>query len=156
VERIGRLIAWKVEFFPWAEFFSTVQASPVGCHEELLRNKVSVVLWLFLFKGGKVLEVFWGSFGSQRCFGDFLDKTGLTGLPNQPDRFPLLVEMLSPTEAVRPVSETGLTGFWLLAAGSCWFPLRVSSSCWLCFAPRSSSTPVAAWTWKKKLREAYE
>jgi hypothetical protein len=34
------------------------------------------VLWLLLFKGGKVLEVFW----SWRCFGEFLDKTGMTGL----------------------------------------------------------------------------
>jgi hypothetical protein len=39
---------------------------------------------------------------------------------------------------------------------SCWFPLRVSSGCWLCLAPRSSSTPVAAWTWQEKLAEAYE
>jgi hypothetical protein len=33
VERIGRSIAWKVEFFPWAEFFPTVQiklARPVS------------------------------------------------------------------------------------------------------------------------------
>jgi hypothetical protein len=30
--------------------------SPVGCREELLSEKVSVVLWLFLFKGGEVLE----------------------------------------------------------------------------------------------------
>jgi hypothetical protein len=43
------------------------------------------VLWLFLFKGGEVheevflLEGFWG----------VLDKTGLTGLLNQSDRFPL-------------------------------------------------------------------
>jgi hypothetical protein len=58
------------------------------------------MLWLFLFKGGKVLEVFWGCFESRRCLGDFLDKTGLTVLPNLPDRFSLPVERLSPTEAV--------------------------------------------------------
>jgi hypothetical protein len=53
-----------------AEFFPTVQAktglagfpnrcdrfSPVGCREEFLTEKVSVVPWLFLFKGGEVLE----------------------------------------------------------------------------------------------------
>jgi hypothetical protein len=55
-----------------------------------LSKKVSVVLWLFLFKGGEVLEEFWG----------FLDKTGLTSLPNQPDQFPLPVERLSPRESV--------------------------------------------------------
>jgi hypothetical protein len=55
-----------------------------------LSKKVFVVLWLFLFKGGEVLEEFWG----------FLDKTGLTSLPNQPDQFPLPVERLSPRESV--------------------------------------------------------
>jgi hypothetical protein len=45
------------------------------------------VLWLLLFKGGKALEVFWVS----GDFGEFLEKTGLTGLPNQSDRFPLPV-----------------------------------------------------------------
>jgi hypothetical protein len=48
------------------------------------------VLWLFLFKGGEVLE-------AERFFGEFLDKTGLTGLLNRSDQFPLPV---SPTEAV--------------------------------------------------------
>jgi hypothetical protein len=28
----------------------------MGCREEFLSEKVSVVLWLFLFKGGEVLE----------------------------------------------------------------------------------------------------
>jgi hypothetical protein len=28
----------------------------VGCHEEFLGKEVSVVLWLFLFKGVEVLE----------------------------------------------------------------------------------------------------
>jgi hypothetical protein len=73
-------------------FFSTVQAktsltgfpnrsdrfSPVGCREGFLSKNVSVVLWLFLFKGGEVLEVgflsegFWGVSGQ-----------------NQSDQFPL-------------------------------------------------------------------
>jgi hypothetical protein len=52
--------------------------------------KVSVVLWLFLFKGGEVLEMFCGVSG----------QTGLTGLPYRSDRFPLLIERLSPTKAV--------------------------------------------------------
>jgi hypothetical protein len=45
------------------------------------------MLWLLLFNGRKALEVFLVS-GS---FGEFLDKTGLTGLPNRSDRFPLPV-----------------------------------------------------------------
>jgi hypothetical protein len=56
----------------------------VGCREEFLSKEVSVVLWLFLFKGEEVLKV--GMF-----FGEFLDRTGLTGLPNRSDRFPLPV-----------------------------------------------------------------
>jgi hypothetical protein len=40
-----------------------------------------------LFRCGKALEVFWVS-GS---FGEFLDKIGLTCLPNRSDRFPLSV-----------------------------------------------------------------
>jgi hypothetical protein len=58
--------------------------SPVGCRVEFLSKKVSVVLWLFLFKGGEVLE-------AGRVFGEFLDRTGLTGLPNWSHRFPLPV-----------------------------------------------------------------
>jgi hypothetical protein len=46
------------------------------------------VLQLFLFKGGEVLEVFWGF------------PTGLTVLPNRPDRFPPPVERLIPRESV--------------------------------------------------------
>jgi hypothetical protein len=101
VERIGRSIAWSFEFFPRAVFFPTVQAKtgltgfpnrsdrfcPVGCREGFLSKGVSVALWLLLFKGGKGLEVFWVS----EEFGEFLDKTGLTGLPNWSDRFPLAV-----------------------------------------------------------------
>jgi hypothetical protein len=46
--------------------------SPVGCREEFLSKRVSVVLWLLLFKGGKALEVFsisggvWGVSGQNR------------------------------------------------------------------------------------------
>jgi hypothetical protein len=77
-------------------FFPTVQAKTgltglgnrsdgfrhVGCREVFLSKEVSVVPWLLLFKCGKALEVFW-------VFGEFLDKNGLTGLPNRSDRFPL-------------------------------------------------------------------
>jgi hypothetical protein len=42
----------------------------VGCQEEFLSNEVPVVLWLFLFKGGEVLE-------AGRVFGEFLDRIGL-------------------------------------------------------------------------------
>jgi hypothetical protein len=77
-------------------FFPTVQAKtgltgfldqsdrfrPVGCREGFLSMEVSFALWLFLFRCGKALEVFW-------VFGEFLYKIGLTGLPNPPNRFPL-------------------------------------------------------------------
>jgi hypothetical protein len=82
-------------------FFPTIQAKTgltdfpnrsdrfclVGCREGFLSKGVSVVLWLLLFKGEKALEVFWVS----GRFGEFLDKTCLTNLPNWPDRFPLPV-----------------------------------------------------------------
>jgi hypothetical protein len=50
------------------------------------------MLWLFLFKGGEVLEAFWGSFGLE----------GVSGVPgqNRPNRFPLPVERLSFRESV--------------------------------------------------------
>jgi hypothetical protein len=54
----------------------------VGCREEFLRKEVPVVLWLLLFKGGEVLE-------AGRILGKFLDRTGLTGLLNRSDQFPL-------------------------------------------------------------------
>jgi hypothetical protein len=71
-------------------FFPTVQAktgltgfpnwsnrfSPVGCRAEFLSEKVSVVLWLFLFRGGEVLEAGFLSVG-------FLGSPG----QNRPDRF---------------------------------------------------------------------
>jgi hypothetical protein len=96
VERIGRSIGGRVQFFLRAVFFPTVQANtgltsfpnrsdwfrPVGCREEFLSKEVSIVLWLLLFRCGKALEVFW-------VFGEFLDKVGLTGLPNRSDRLPL-------------------------------------------------------------------
>jgi hypothetical protein len=94
MERSGRLIEGSVEFFPRAVFFSTVQAETgltgftnrsdqfraVGCQEVFLSKEVSVVPWLLLFRCGKALEVFW-------VFREFLDKIGLTGLPNWSDRF---------------------------------------------------------------------
>jgi hypothetical protein len=87
VERIGRSIGGRFEFFPRVEFFPTVQTkagltsfsnrfdrfSPVGCRDEFLSKEVPVVLWLFLFRGWEVLE-------AGRVF-DFLDRTGLTGFP---------------------------------------------------------------------------
>jgi hypothetical protein len=81
VERIRRSIGWSFEFFPWAVFFPTVQAktgltgfpnqsdrlSPMGCHEEFFSKRVSVVLWLLLFKEGRLLRCFGGAFGKNRC-----------------------------------------------------------------------------------------
>jgi hypothetical protein len=97
VERIGRSIGGRFEFFPRVEFFSTVQAKtgltgfpnrsdrfrPVGYREGFLSKEVSVAPWLHSFRCGKALEVFW-------VFGEFLNKIGLMGLPNRSDRFPLL------------------------------------------------------------------
>jgi hypothetical protein len=82
VERIRRSIGGRFEFFPRVEFFPTVQTktgltgfpnrsgrfSPVGCREEFLSKEVPVVLWLFLFKGGEVLEV---GFLSEGFLGSF-------------------------------------------------------------------------------------
>jgi hypothetical protein len=77
---------------------------------------------------------------SQKGFsGSFLclceaksNRSGLTGCRNRPDWFGLSV------------------------AVSCVFPLCVFSGCWLGLAPRSSSTPVAVWTWQEKLVEVHE
>jgi hypothetical protein len=66
------MIGGKVEFFPQALFFSTIQAKtgltgfqnqsdrfrPVGCREGFLSKEVSVALWLRLFSCGKALELF--------------------------------------------------------------------------------------------------
>jgi hypothetical protein len=81
-------------------FFLTVQAKigltgfpnrsdrfrPVGCQEVFLDKGVPVVLWLHLFKGGKALEVFWGS-------GKFWGVSG----QNRPDQFAKPVRSVSPT-----------------------------------------------------------
>jgi hypothetical protein len=53
--------------------------------------------WLFLFKGGEVLEEV---ILSEGFLWGVLDRIGLTGLLNWSDRFPLPGERLSPTEAV--------------------------------------------------------
>jgi hypothetical protein len=143
MERIERSIGGRFEFFLRVEFFPTVQTrtgltgfpnrsdrfSPLGCREEFLSKKVSVVLRLFLFKGGEVLE-------AGRVLGEFLDRTGLTG-------FPCLREAKS--------NRSGLTSFrnrpdqfGLPAAMSCVFPLCVCCGYWLGLAPRFNSTSVAA------------
>jgi hypothetical protein len=96
MERIERSIGGSVVFFPRVVFFPTVQEKtgltdfpnrsdrfcPVGCREGFLSKEVSVAPWLHLFRCGNALEVFW-------VFGQFLDKIGLTGLPNRSDQFPL-------------------------------------------------------------------
>jgi hypothetical protein len=70
------------------------------------------------------------------CYGSLslssLGETGVTGLGKRSDRF--------------------YSGSKCL---SC-FPLCVSSVAWLGLAPRSSSTPVAAWTWQEKSVEVHE
>jgi hypothetical protein len=82
VERIERSIGGRFEFFPRVEFFPTVQVktgltgfpnqsdrfSPVGYREEFLSKEVLVVVWLFLFKGGEVLEA---GFLSEGFLGSF-------------------------------------------------------------------------------------
>jgi hypothetical protein len=55
---------------------------PVGCRGRSLSKEVFAALWLRLFRYGKAFEVF-------GVFGEFLDRIGLTGLPNRSDRFPL-------------------------------------------------------------------
>jgi predicted thioredoxin/glutaredoxin len=96
VERIRRSIGGRVELFPQDVFFPIVQAKtgltgfpnqsdrfrPVSCREGFLSKEVSVALWLLLFRCGKARELFW-------VFGEFLDKVGLTGLPNRSDWFSL-------------------------------------------------------------------
>jgi hypothetical protein len=103
MERVGRSIAWCVEFFSAGCVFPdspgktgltgftkrSDRFSPVGCREEFLSEKVSVVLWLFLFKGGVVREAVF-------LLERFLGSSG----QNRPDRFPLPGERLCPTETV--------------------------------------------------------
>jgi hypothetical protein len=60
------------------------------------------------------------------------NRSGLTGFRNRPDQF------------------------GLPAALSCVFPLLVCCGCWLCLAPRFSSTLVATWTWQEELAEVHE
>jgi hypothetical protein len=96
VERFGRSRFGFGGVDPRAVFFPTVQAKtgltgfpnrsdrfrPVGCRERSLSKEVFATPWLRLFRCGKAFEVF-------GVFGEFLDRIGLTGLPNQSDRFPL-------------------------------------------------------------------
>jgi hypothetical protein len=103
VEQIGRSIAWSFEFFPRVVFFPSVQAktdltgfpnrsdrfSPVGYCEEFLSEKVPVVLWVFLFKRGEVLEV---GFLSEGFLGSFWTEPAWLVSP--------ACVRLSPTEAV--------------------------------------------------------
>jgi hypothetical protein len=70
--------------------------------------EVSVALWLLLFKCGKTLEVFW-------VFGEFLDKVGLTGLPNRSKS----------NRSVLTSFRNRPDRFGLPAAVLCVFPLRV-------------------------------
>jgi hypothetical protein len=81
VERTGRSIGGRFEFFLRVEFSPTVQTktgltgfpnqsdrfSTVGCREEFSNKEVPVVLWLFLFRGGEVLEAgsVFGSFWTE-------------------------------------------------------------------------------------------
>jgi hypothetical protein len=102
-----------------------------------------------------LVEVLEAVFSLGRVFGEFLDRTGLTGLPNRLTGFPCLCEAKS--------NRSGLTGFrnrpdrfGLPVAVSCVFPLHVPRGCWLGLALRSSSTQVAAWTWQEKLVEVHE
>jgi hypothetical protein len=48
----------------------------MGCREEFLSEKVSVVLWLFLFRGGEILEA-----------GFLLEGFLGSSEQNRPDRF---------------------------------------------------------------------
>jgi hypothetical protein len=82
----------KSRFSPRVEFFPTVQAkpallisqtgltglAPVGCRDGFLSRRVPVLLWLFLFKGGEVLEVFEVGLVSMAFWG-FPGQTSLTG-----------------------------------------------------------------------------
>jgi hypothetical protein len=166
VEQIGRSIARSFEFFPRAMCFSTVQAKLVWPVSQV--GLSGLALW-------DVVKSFWAR-KSLSCYGcscseeerflrqvfswkgfwGVLDRTGLTGLLNRSDRFPLPIERLSPTEAVWPVSETGLAGFSLAAGARVVFRCVLSCGCRLGLAPRSSSTPVAAWPWQEKLMEVHK
>jgi hypothetical protein len=118
----------------------------VGCREEFLSKEVPIVLYMAILVQRR--RGSWGRFSLGRVFGEFLDRTGLTG-------FPCLCGAKS--------NRTGLAGFrnrldrfGLPVAVSCVFPLRVCCGYWLGLAPRSISTSVAAWTWQEKLAEVNE
>jgi hypothetical protein len=89
-----------------------------------------------------------GRFSLGRVFGEFMDRSSLTGLLNRSDQFPLPVW--------GEVQQKWSDQFGLPAAVSCVFALRVCCGCWLFLAPRFSSTSVAAWTWQEKLAEVHE
>jgi hypothetical protein len=106
MQRIRRSIEVNVMFFfPRAEFFPTAWANPVwpvsqigltglplvGCREEFFWTGESHSR--YGFSCSKVVGILrcFGLFWSRRSFEDFLVKTGLTSLPNGPDRFPLHV-----------------------------------------------------------------
>jgi hypothetical protein len=109
--------------------------SPVGCREEFLSKKVSVVLWLFLFRGGEVLEAGF-------LLEGFLGSSG----QNRPDRFAKPVWLFSPACWKAKSHKSDLTGFWnrpdrFFSGSRCssCFPLRVVE--WL--SAGSCSGPVA-------------
>jgi hypothetical protein len=85
---------------------------------------------------------------SRKVFGEFLDRTGLTG-------FPCLCEAKSNRSCLTDFKNRPYR-FGLPAAVTCVFPLRVCCGCWLGLAPMSSSTSVAAWTWQEKLADVNE
>jgi hypothetical protein len=90
----------------------------------------------------------WDRFYLGRIFGEFLVRTGLAG-------FPCLCEAKSNRSSLIDFRNR-LDQFGLPAGVSCVFLLRVSRGCWLSLAPRSSSTPVAAWTSQEKLVEVHK
>jgi hypothetical protein len=83
-------------------FFLTVQAKtgltgfpnrsdrfrPVGCREGFFEQGILCSSMASFYSD---VERLLRCFGSHGSFGEFLDKIGLTGLPNQSDRFPLSV-----------------------------------------------------------------
>jgi hypothetical protein len=75
-------------------FFPTVQAKTgligftLWAVEKCFWTRESLLSYgFFCSKVERLLRCF----GSQGSFGEFLDKTGLTGLPNRSDRFPMSV-----------------------------------------------------------------
>jgi hypothetical protein len=166
VERIGRSIARSFEFFPRAVFFPTVQAKSVWLVSQIGQTGLALCAVMKSFWVRKSLSCYGYSCSEeewflrqvfcQKGFWGVPDRTVLTGLLNRCDWFPLPVERLSPTEAVWLVSKTGLTDFSLAAGARVVFRCVLSSGCRLGLAPRSSSTPAAAWTWQEKLVEVHE